>query len=161
MRAAWLLVVFLALVGCGAEVSGTPAKDDSPSVGPVDLAVPIELHPVVEDGGTGTKVLADPTGERLTLADPIMTIERLDRAEIANDQNTGGWTLNLDLNDADAKAFGDWTTDHTGERLAMVVDDEVVVAPTIQSAITGGEIQISGDYSRDDIEALMDKVTGR
>ena len=52
--------------------------------------------------------------------------------------------LNLNLTEEDAKTFGDWTADHVNERLAMVIDGEVVIAPTIQSAITGGEVQITG-----------------
>ena len=55
MRAAWLvlvavLVAVLALAGCSDEVAGAPAKDDSPVVTSVDLVVPIELRPVVEQG---------------------------------------------------------------------------------------------------------------
>jgi preprotein translocase subunit SecD len=162
VRAAWLvLVAVLAVAGCGDEVTGTPAKDDSPRVGPVDLVVPIEMYPVVEDGSAGTTRLPDPEGAQLTLAEPIMTVERLDSAEMKLDPNTGGWILNIDMTDQDAKTFGDWTTAHTGERLAMVIDDEVVVAPEIQGAITGGEVQISGNFTRDEIEKLLDKLTGR
>lgn len=163
MRAAWLVVVaVLALAGCSAKVSGAPAKDDAPRVGPVDLVVPIEVRPVLENGGADKSVLVDPSnGERITLDDPIISIEKLDSAEIKNDPNAGGWVLLISMIDKDARTFGDWTTDHTGERLALVIDGEVVVAPTIQSAITGGDVQIAGNYTRDDIERLLDKITGR
>jgi len=156
LRALWLVLV-LVVAGCSADVAGAPAKDDSPKVGAVSLVVPIELRPVTEDGAT---VLKDPTtGESLKLADPMMTIEELDGAEISN--ATGAWALTLDLNSADTKTFADWTSEHTNERLAIVIDDEVVIAPTIQQAITAGEVQITGDYTRDDVEELLDKVTGR
>lgn len=36
-----------------------------------------------------------------------------------------------------AAEFGAWTAAHVGEQLAVVVDGEVVTAPTIQTAITG------------------------
>ena len=154
---AWLLVLLLVLAGCSAEVGGAPEKDTSPTVGAVSLVVPIELRPVADDG---TKVLKDPaTGESLKLADPIMTVEELDGADISSDN--GMWALNLDLNTKDTRTFADWTTAHTGERLAIVIDDKVVVAPTIQSAITEGKVQISGDYTRDDVEALLNEITGR
>ena len=155
MRAV-LLVLVLALAGCTAEVTGSPATG-SPAPGPVRVAVPVEMRPVTEDGAT---VLDDPaTGESLALADPILTVEELEGAEVTNDN--GGWALTLDLNARDTKTFADWTTDHTGERLAIVVDGEVVVAPTIQGAITGGEVQITGNYTRDDVEDLRDRITGR
>jgi preprotein translocase subunit SecD len=155
-----LVVLVLFLAGCSAEVTGAPAKDDSPKVGHTSLVVPIELRPVLETGAG--KVLKDPaTGESLTLADPMMTIEELDGAEIIFDKTNGTWALTLNLNDADTKKFGDWTTEHTNERLAVVIDDAVVIAPTIQSPITGGEVQITGNYTQDEVKALLDKVTGR
>lgn len=182
MRAAWLmLVAVLVLAGCTSRTEGAPAKDDSPVVGPVSLVVPIELRPVLEQTGSsgspapttsGTAlpsasavpsgtVLPDPSGEQLTLADPVMTIERLDRAEVMMDKDTAAWALVLSLTDEDAAAFADWTADHIGERLAMVIDGAVVIAPTIQDAITGGVVHITGDYTQNDVRDLLDKITGR
>lgn len=164
MRAAWLmLVAVLALAGCSEETTGAPAKDDSPAVGAVSLVVPIEMRPVVEQG-TSTipdgDELPDPSGELLTLAEPMMVVEELDGAEVKASE-TGGWVLNLDLTEKDAKTFGDWTADHVNERLAMVIDGEIVIAPEIQSAITGGQVQITGDYTQSEIRDLLDKITGR
>jgi preprotein translocase subunit SecD len=157
VRAA-LLVLVLVLAGCGAEVTGTPTKDDSPTVKAVALAVPIEMRPVVESGGTAVK---DPqTGESLSVDEPMMTIEHLDGAEIGQDQS-GSWMLTIHLNDKDSATFEDWTREHTGERLAVLIGDDVVVAPTIQAAISGGDIQINGDFTKEDVEALLDKITGR
>jgi len=169
-----MLVTVLALAGCTSRTSGAPAKDDSPVVGPVDLVVPIEMRPVVEPGTSASAEpsasasaapsqtqLPDPSGEQLTLTEPVMTIERLDRAEVMFDKVNATWALSITLTDKDSATFTDWTADHVGERLAMVVDDEVVVAPTIQDAITGGVVQITGKYTQDDVTKLLDKITGR
>ena len=170
MRSVWLmLVAVLALAGCSSETAGAPAKDDSPAVGAVNLVVPIELRPVVEQGtstGPSTSAvpdgdeLPDPSGELLTLAEPMMVVEELAGAEVKTNE-TAQWVLNLDLTDEDAKTFGDWTADHVNERLAMVIDGEIVIAPTIQGAITDGEVQITGNYTQTEIRALLDKITGR
>jgi preprotein translocase subunit SecD len=159
VRLVWV-VLLLVLAGCGTDVAGTPVKDDSPTIGHASLVVPIELRPVLETGDGEVLEDAD-SGESLTLADPVMTVEELDGAEITFDRAAATWALTLDLNDADARTFGDWTAAHTGERLAVVIDDEVVFAPTIQSAITGGEVQITGDYTQDEVKALLDRLTGR
>jgi preprotein translocase subunit SecD len=161
VRAAWLvLLAVLALAGCSAEVTGAPAKDASPSVGNVALVVPIEMRPVIlRSGGT---TLKDPeTGEWMHVDEPILTIEQLDGAEIAADQTTGDWMLTIHLNDKDSTTFEHWTADHTGQQLAVVIDDKVIVAPTIQEAIAGGDIQITGDFTRKDVEVLLDRITGR
>ncbi|MFC4858982.1 SecDF P1 head subdomain-containing protein [Actinophytocola glycyrrhizae] len=161
-----LVVVVLAallLTGCTSRVGGDPDGGDPTAAGPVDLAVPIELRPVLATESTDPAVIVLTTedGERLTLAEPILTIRSLDKAEVVHEQNAGTWVLDLDLDEADGRTFGDWTTDHTGERLAMVADDEVLMAPQIQAAITGGEIQIAANYTRDDAEALLERITGR
>ena len=164
-----LLAVLLpasVLAGCvsreGGASDGGGTTSASPASGPVDLAVPIELRPVLETPSTDPTVIMLPTenGEQLTLAEPVLTIRELDGAEVTFEQNAGTWVLNLDLDDVDGEAFGDWTTAHTGERLAMVADDEVLTAPQIQSPITGGELQIAGDFTRDEARDLLDRITG-
>jgi preprotein translocase subunit SecD len=152
----------LLLAGCTSRVGGAPA-DEERAGGPVELAVPIELRPVLETGSAGPDVLELPTpdGERITMADPILTIRRLDKAGITFEETGGVWVLSLDLDEDDGKAFGDWTTDHTGERLAMVADDEVLMAPQIQSAITGGELQIAANYTKTEAQELLDTITGK
>ncbi|MFI7678981.1 SecDF P1 head subdomain-containing protein [Actinophytocola sp. NPDC049390] len=160
-----VLLATMVLAGCVSREGGTPDGDGTtattPAAGPVDLAVPIELRPVLETESADPTVIVLPTedGERLTLAEPMLTIRRLDSAEVRFENNT--WALILDLDDADGQTFGDWTAAHTGERLAMVADDEVIMAPQIQSAITGGEIQITGDYTQDEVQDLLDRITGR
>lgn len=161
MRAVVSLLAVALLAGCTSRVDGTPTSDEKPAR-TVDLAVPIELRPVLESGSTDPDVLVLPAedGERLTMSDPILTIRRLDGAEVTFEQSGGTWVLSLDLDDADGRVFGDWTAEHTGERLAMVADDEVLMAPQIQSAIRGGEIQIAADYTRDEAEELLARITG-
>lgn len=149
----------LLLAGCTSRTGGAPES----TAEPVELAVPIEMRPVLETESTDPTVIVLPTdeGERLTLDKPIFTIRRLDKAEVTQQQDMGTWALNLDLDEADGKSFGDWTADHVGERLAMVADDQVLMAPQIQAAITGGQIQISAQYTRKEAQALLDKITGR
>jgi preprotein translocase subunit SecD len=155
----WVVVAALVLTGCGTEVAGAPK-----AVEPVDLAVRFDIRPVLADGELTTEPtieLPGPDDERLTMLDPILTVERLDRAEVEQSTTSGTWLLTIDLTDADAAVFGDWTSEHTGERLAIVADDEVLIAPQIQSAILDGQVQITGNYSRTEVQALLDKLTER
>ena len=96
------------------------------------------------------------------LEEPFLTIERIEGGKIEFSTNgSSQWVLNLNLTEEDGETFGDWTTDHVGEQAAMVVDGEVLVAPSIMSPITEGEIQVSGNYTQDDVRGLLDKITGR
>lgn len=157
-----LLAVSL-LAGCVTREGGSPEGEPEQPARPVELAVPIELRPVLETESTDPTVIVLPTddGERLTLDAPILTIRRLDKAEIVYEETALTWVLSLDLNDADGTTFGDWTADHIGERMAMVADEQVLMAPQIQDAIPGGEVQISAQYSKDEAQALLDKITGK
>ncbi|TDW90804.1 hypothetical protein EV137_4629 [Kribbella pratensis] len=75
------------------------------------------------------------------------------------------WYVNLTLDPEGTKLFGELTASIAKQEppanlLAIVVHGEVAAAPAVQSAITGGEVQISGGYTRDTAEALAKKITG-
>jgi preprotein translocase subunit SecD len=57
---------------------------------------------------------------------------------------TGGYGVNFTLTDAGSKVFGDFTSKHVNEFLAIVLDGTIISDPQIQSAITGGQGTISG-----------------
>lgn len=62
------------------------------------------------------------------------------------DQN-GNAALNINLVPAATRLFADYTTNHIGDQLAIVIDGRVASAPIIQSAIAGGDVQVSNDSS--------------
>ncbi|NUR32352.1 MAG: hypothetical protein HOV83_41980 [Catenulispora sp.] len=74
------------------------------------------------------------------------------KAEVPN----GMWQIQVTLDAVGAKAFGDLTSAlaGTGKLIAIAVGDTVISAPTVQAAITDGEIQISGGFDRDKAEEL-------
>lgn len=154
-------VVALALAGCTSRVGGTttpPASSTTPAL-PVELSVAIEFRPVLTTGTPDTTLPGD-DGEQLALAEPIMTVSHLSHAEAKLNEQGTDWLLEITLDDHDAKTFGDWTTDHVGERLAMVADDEVLTAPNIATPITEGDLQITGNYTKSEAEDLLAKLTG-
>lgn len=176
-----LLVVVLALAGCTTERVGAPSRPETSASGPVDLSEPLELARVVETGAsappglspspgsppaTGTaspsgSQLPGPDGETLTLEAPFLTIDRLEGASVQFQEYDGHWAVQLELTDDDAWTFGEWTRAHLGERAAVVADGEVIFAPEIQSAIEGGDIQITGQYEQDEANDLLARITGR
>jgi len=58
-----------------------------------------------------------------------------------------GWEIDFQLTSEGSKAFSDVTTQNVGKRLAIVVDNQVISAPTIQSAITNGSGVITGSFT--------------
>jgi preprotein translocase subunit SecD len=62
--------------------------------------------------------------------------------------------VDFTLTDTGAKTFGDFTSTHIGQPLAIVLDKIVISAPTIQDAITQGSGVISGSFTQADANAL-------
>jgi preprotein translocase subunit SecD len=64
-----------------------------------------------------------------------------------NSSTPAGWLVNFELTPEGASIFGDVTTRLKDQQLAIVLDQQVISAPTINEAITGGSGQITGDFS--------------
>lgn len=58
-----------------------------------------------------------------------------------------GWEIRFDLTGDGSGTFSDVTTRLQGRQLAIVVDDQVVSAPTVQSPITNGSGVITGSFT--------------
>ena len=77
---------------------------------------------------------------------PVVTGEELVDAQPSFDQN-GRPAVNFRFNPTGARAFGDYTAENIGAPFAIVLDGEVISAPTIQSHIPGGSGIITGRFT--------------
>jgi protein-export membrane protein SecD len=64
----------------------------------------------------------------------------------------------LKFDDEGGQIFANITQEHTGEVLGVFLDGELISNPVIQTAITGGTAQISGNFSTDEALALRDQL---
>lgn len=76
----------------------------------------------------------------------VISGEQLRNATIGTDPQTGAPAVDFTLNTSGAKRFADFSSNNIGRRFAIVLDDKVISAPVIRSAIVGGSGQISGGY---------------
>ena len=116
----------------------------------------LTFNPVVSRGsdpdaapGIGNKLVPslDEPGVFYTLeAAAVVTGEELVDAQPSFDQN-GNPAVNFRFNTTGARKFGDYTAENIGSPFAIVLDDEVVSAPTIQSHIPGGSGIITGRFT--------------
>jgi len=77
---------------------------------------------------------------------PVVTGEELVDAQPTFDQN-GRPAVSFRFNPAGGRKFGQYTAENIGAPFAIVLDDEVISAPTIQSAIMGGSGIITGNFT--------------
>jgi len=74
------------------------------------------------------------------------------------DQQTSRSVVTFKFDTRGAITFGDITSRNVGKRFAIVLDNQVITAPVIQQAITGGSGQISGNFtteSANDLAVLL------
>jgi SecD/SecF fusion protein len=79
------------------------------------------------------------------------------------DEASGGsyvWVVSLDLTSEGAEKFAEATGKLAPVKgvISIWMDDTMISAPTVQSVITGGSAQISGDFDADSAKALADKI---
>ncbi len=99
--------------------------------------------------GLGNLLLpsADRPGEFVVVEEaPVVTGDDLVDAQPSFDQN-GRPAVSFRFNTTGARKFGEYTGAHVGEPFAIVLDKQVISAPTIQTAITGGSGIITGNFT--------------
>ncbi|WP_127105566.1 protein translocase subunit SecD [Pararhodobacter zhoushanensis] len=77
---------------------------------------------------------------------PVVNGEQLTDAQPTFDQN-GRPAVSFRFNPAGARAFGLYTAENIGSPFAIVLDNEVISAPVIQSHISGGSGIITGRFT--------------
>ena len=76
----------------------------------------------------------------------ILSGEDLKTAQPGFDQN-GQPSVSLNFNGHGAQVFGRFTSENVGALFATVLDDKVITAPQIREPITGGQAQITGNFT--------------
>ncbi|TFL17741.1 protein translocase subunit SecD [Jannaschia formosa] len=123
----------------------------------------LTFHPVIARGADPSTT---PSADELLLPDmedegvfyllersPVVSGDELVDSQPGFDQN-GLPAVTFRFNPAGARAFGVYTSENIGAPFAIVLDEEVVTAPTIQSAITGGSGQITGNFNVEEANRL-------
>ena len=90
-------------------------------------------------------------------ADLGLTGDDLAEAYASLDQTTGQWAVNIQFNGRGADLFGGLTQRIVGDptkRIAVFLDNKVLIAPVARAWIRDGRSQITGNFSRDEARTL-------
>ncbi|WOI54856.1 protein translocase subunit SecD [Palleronia sp. LCG004] len=123
------------LIGTTAQLTFNPvvsrSGDPEGRSGPQEVVLPL---------------LEDPETFYTLERSPVVTGEQLVDAQPSFDQN-GRPAVTFRFNPTGARAFGDYTAENIGSPFAIVLDEEIISAPVIQSHIPGGSGIITGNFT--------------
>jgi len=77
----------------------------------------------------------------------ILSGDNLIDAQPRMDNQTNQTVVTFSMDRLGTKKFAKATIDGVGKRLAIILDNKIISAPVIREAITGGNGQISGDFT--------------
>ena len=124
----------LGLIGRTAKLTFHDVKafgQEATNAGPGEMIVP--------DADTGEPLLVERRA--------ILSGENLVDAQLGFHPDTGLPVVNFRFDGAGARIFGNHTAANVGRLFAVVLDDEVITAPRIQSPILGGSGFIEGNFT--------------
>ena len=115
------------------ELVGTTGRLDFVPLGQTGAAASQQLDPAW---------IATTCSDTVTVNCVLFSGDQLSSATIGADE-TGRRTVDFTLKDEGRQKFADYTAAHVNDFFAIVLDGQVISAPTINEAIPGGQVQIS------------------
>ena len=127
-----------------------------------DDRITVEI-PGVQDANQILEDLGNPGSLEFQMPDGtvFMTGDMVADAQAATQTDAYGnkeYVVALKLTDEGAKIFGEVTSENIGKNLPIVYDGETISYPRVQTAITGGEAQITGMANFEEAETLATQI---
>jgi hypothetical protein len=105
------------------------------------------------------EMLKLPTGETIWVKpEPIITGNMLEDASVGEDNYTHNAVLEFRLTDEGRERFAAMTRALVGQRFAILVDGIALEAPVVREPILGGSGVISGNFTHDKVQALVNSI---
>jgi preprotein translocase subunit SecD len=112
-----------------------------------------ESIPAPTISSTSTITSTSPITPTNTVYHTIMTGADLKQVAVTTTE-TGEHQVSFELSPEGTRIFGEFTSQHIGDVLAIVLDKQVISAPRVQSAITDGRGVITGNFTVDTANSL-------
>ena len=109
-----------------------------------------EINEILEAQKNGERMFDDPY-----YAETKLTGRYLKNSSVSFDNVTGSPLVLLSFNDEGSEIFASLTRDYIDKRIAIYLDGSPISQPVVQNEITGGQAQISGDFSVQEAKELV------
>lgn len=127
-----------------------------------DNRINIEI-PGVSDANKILEELGKPGSLEFTLADGTevltgMDVESAEAAVSQDNMKSREYVVELVLTSEGASKFATATSENIGNQISIVYDGNIISAPRVESAITGGRAQITGMADQEEAERLASSI---
>ncbi len=118
---------------------------------------PGNSYETVDYNDDGTMVMKTPTGETTEVLLDGSYIESAEAGVISENGSTQ-YVVSLKFNDEGAELFKEATTTYLNQTISIWMDDTMLSYPTVNSVISDGSAQISGNFTAEEATALASKI---
>jgi len=120
-------------------------KNVSDAINQIGQTPLLDFREVEQNGSTTNYVYTNLTGEYIT------------GAQLSFDQTVGSPQVEITFNADGAGIFEKITAANVGKPLAIFLDNNLIEAPTVRQAISGGKAVISGNFTIDTAKTLVER----
>jgi preprotein translocase subunit SecD len=90
--------------------------------------------------------------------DTALTGRYLKKATVEFNQTTYEPIIGLNFNDEGSKLFEEMTKNNVGKTIAIYLDGQILSAPVVNQAITGGQATITGSFTPQEAKTLVGRL---
>ncbi len=135
------------------ETPNLEFKTENPDFDP---QAPLTVKPTIGADGQMTLGAIDPYSNRY-ISSPL-TGRYLKKATVEFNQTTFQPVIGLNFNSEGSKLFEEMTKASVGKTIAIYLDGQVLSAPVVNQAITGGQATITGSFTPDEAKTLVGRL---
>lgn len=111
-----------------------------------------------ELGSDGSYVYKTPTGDTETILMDGSMVKSATAQVYQDDQGNSQYVVGLEFTDEGKTRFGEITGQYVNQTISIWMDDIMISAPNVKSAITDGKAQIEGDFTATEATDLANKI---
>ncbi len=112
-----------------------------------------------EVGSDGSYVYKTPTGDTETILMDGSMVESAEARVYQGEDGTSQYVVSLEFTEEGKQKFGEITQEYVGQTISIWMDDIMISAPNVNSAITDGKARIEGTFTATEATDLANKIS--
>ncbi len=135
------------------ETPNLEFKTENPAFDP---KAPLSVKPTIGADGQLTLGAIDPYANKYITS--TLTGRYLKKATVQFNQTTYAPVIGLQFDTEGSKLFEEMTKANVGKTIAIYLDGQVLSAPVVQQAISGGQATITGNFTPQEAKTLVGRL---